>query len=177
MRCYFIAAGKSVRKGRGQCTVDDETGDEGPPETPFPQNVAGKGEGADEVGAKVRSLQTTSFGGVDIEIVLIEVRGSVGCAGKEVGCAYLKLCVQGIEETVGETPEEEEDGDEAARQDTLPDGQGTGAGQFGVCGRLCGGALGKGVVVCRTGRLLGPNVFLGGLIVDADNTATFGHVG
>jgi len=78
--------------------VDAEAGDEGPPITPISDDPSGIRQRADEVGTKVSSLKTTSFGGRDVQ------------------CG-LKFGVQDIEETIGETPQEEEDGDQAHRKD------------------------------------------------------------
>lgn len=78
---------------QGTDTVDAQAGNEGPPVTELSHDPTGVGERADEVGTEVGTLQTTGFRGSNVE------------GGLELG-------VQNIEETVGETPEEEEDSDQ-----------------------------------------------------------------
>jgi len=90
--------------------VDAEASDEGPSITPISDDPSGIRQWANEVGTEVSSLKTTSFGGCDVQ------------------CG-LKFCVQDIEETVGETPQEEEDGDQTHRKERLSDCQCRGTGQ------------------------------------------------
>ena len=92
---------------QGSDTVDTEAGDEGPSVAESADNPAGVGEGTDEIGAEVSTLQTTSLGRGDVEGVL-------------------ELGVEDVEEAVGKAPEEEEDGDEGDGEDGLFDGQGGG---------------------------------------------------
>lgn len=68
-----------------------EADHEGDAEAVAAQDPAGDGQGAQEVGAKVGGGQAGGHGGGDVEEVL------------EVG-------VEGVEEAVGEAPEEEQDG-------------------------------------------------------------------
>lgn len=68
------------------------TGHEGNAETVMPQNPAGDGQWAEEVGAEVGGRQAGCLAGSDVKVGL-EVR------------------VQDVEETVGEAPEEEKNCD------------------------------------------------------------------
>lgn len=70
-----------------------------------------------KISTKIRSLQTTCLSSSDVQ------------------CS-LELGVQHIEETVGETPQEEEKGDETDRVDRLPDCEGGGTGETLVCDTL-----------------------------------------
>ena len=108
-------AGEGAVHGRGPehegaDAVDGEARHEGVAVAPFADDVAGVGWGTDQVGAEVGALEAAGFGGGDIEGVL------------EFG-------VEDVEEAVGETPEEEEDGDEDDGKDRLADGKGRGAGE------------------------------------------------
>lgn len=84
--------------------VDEETKDEGPSVAELSYEPTGVCKRSDEVGPEVGTLETTSLGGCDVE-------------------SSLELGVQDIEETVGETPHEEEDGDQGDREDGLSDSQ------------------------------------------------------
>ena len=111
-------AGEGAVDGRGPehegtDAVDAETSDEGPSVAELADDPARVGGGADQVGTEVSTLETTSFG-----------RGNVE--------GRLKLGVQDVEETVGEAPEKEEDGDEDDGEDGLPYCEGRGTGQASI---------------------------------------------
>ena len=111
------AAKRSIDGGRpkheGTNTVDAESGDERPSVTKFADNPARVSEGANQVSAKVCTLQTSSLGGCNVQ-------------------GILEFGVEDIEETVCETPQEEEHGDESDWEDGLLDGQGGGPSETSV---------------------------------------------
>lgn len=111
-------AGKRALDGRGpehQRTdpINAQTSDERPPITELPDNPTRVSGRANEVRAKISALQTTGFGGRDVEGVL-------------------KLGIENIQETICETPQKEEHRHQCYRDNGLLHSQSGGARETGV---------------------------------------------
>lgn len=102
--------------------VDGETEDEGVAVSELAEEPTRVCQGTDEVGTKVGTLETR-------RLTLGNVKSD------------LETGVEHIEKTVGETPAEEEGGDQADGDDGLAGGEGTGTGDDAVVDTLAAASL------------------------------------
>ena len=98
-------------------TVDGETEDEGVAVTKSAKEPSRVGQGTDEVGTKVCSLETRRLSSRDVN-------------------SDLEARVEDIEKTVGESPHEEEDGDQGDGNDGLADSKSRRSSDDAVVDRL-----------------------------------------